>query len=312
MRRVYFDNVNFSSNSGPNTFATRLAERLTFNGHTIADPDDYDIALVFIEPTRELNKRKPSVHRLDGIWFSPEEFERRNRPIREFFRRANHVIFQSDFDRKMVINWWDEPKTFSVIHNGIDTTPAAPMVGFERLRKTYKNIFICSSSWHPQKRLKSNIELFKHLRAVHGASCLVIVGPNPDVTVADPDIFYAGRQTPEVCLQMYRSSDWFLHLAWLDHCPNVVIEALSQGLPVICSSEGGTAELVGPENGIVLKDDSEYNFELTYYDKPPKINVKQMVALPDVKPVPDAGRFDIGAVASKYEAVFDSILGVER
>ena len=66
-----------------------------------------------------------------------------------------------------------------------------------------------------------------------------------------------------------------LHTAWLDHCPNTVVESLSQGTPVICSEHGGTKELI-QEFGIILKESQEYNFELTDYDNPPRIDVTQI------------------------------------
>jgi glycosyltransferase involved in cell wall biosynthesis len=41
----------------------------------------------------------------------------------------------------------------------------------------------------------------------------------------------------------YKDADIFLHAAQNDPCPNVVIEALSSGLPVIYHNSGGTTEL---------------------------------------------------------------------
>jgi glycosyltransferase involved in cell wall biosynthesis len=42
-----------------------------------------------------------------------------------------------------------------------------------------------------------------------------------------------------------RACDVFLHLAQNDPCPNVVLEALASGLPILYSDSGGTPELVG-------------------------------------------------------------------
>ena len=43
---------------------------------------------------------------------------------------------------------------------------------------------------------------------------------------------------------IYRSAHVLIHLKYLDPCPNVVIEGMASGLPVIYSESGGTAELV--------------------------------------------------------------------
>jgi glycosyltransferase involved in cell wall biosynthesis len=71
-----------------------------------------------------------------------------------------------------------------------------------------------------------------------------------------------------------------IHLAWLDHCPNTVVEALSQGTPIICSEQGGTKELV-KEFGVILKESKSYNYELTNYDNPPPMNYANLKRLPE-------------------------------
>ena len=40
--------------------------------------------------------------------------------------------------------------------------------------------------------------------------------------------------------KMYKASTHFVHLAWLDHCPNVVVDARASGCKIVCSSAGGT------------------------------------------------------------------------
>ena len=44
--------------------------------------------------------------------------------------------------------------------------------------------------------------------------------------------------------QIMRQSDTYLALKFMDTCPNLVIEALASGVPVIFSDTGGTKELV--------------------------------------------------------------------
>lgn len=280
--KVLFDNVNFSSSTGPNSFAWRLANEFSLRGITIADKDDYDVALVFIEPT--MSHKKPVVQRLDGIWFKPDQFERENVRIKQTYAKATHVIFQSKFDMNMCASHWGYPKSYSVIHNGISLEQETPIVQeIATLRSRYKKLFVSSANWHPQKRLTSNILLFDHIRKnIERQSCLIVLGNGPHY-VSDPDIFYALSQPHNVCLGIYKMSDWMLHLAWLDHCPNVVVECLSVGTPVICSSEGGTRELLdGHSRGVVLNDEQKYNYELVDYDSPPSIDVTQLKSLPQM------------------------------
>lgn len=290
--RVHFDNVNFSSRSGPNTFATRLAKGLVERGHEVNDTArDADVSLVFIEPSGSPLAKKV-VQRLDGIWFKPTEYHTKNVGIKALFDHADAVVFQSSFDKDMVEHWWglnsERQRQCVVIGNGIDLKHASEWSGLAvtipelaKIRSKYDRIFVCSSNWHPQKRLKANVQLFDHLRRTQFPnSCLFIMGSNPDVMTTDPHVFYTGPQPPEVYLQVFAVSDWMIHLAWADHCPNVVVEALSQGTPVICSEVGGTKELIAHgAYGMVLKE-TKYNFELVDYDNPPDIDVTQVTFLP--------------------------------
>lgn len=287
---------------------TRLAQQLSLNGHVIADSDDYDVAIVCIEPSTRLLPGKPFVHRVDGIWFSPHEFQTKNVNIKRTYEQANHIVFQSNFDQKMVEKWWGVRENRSVIRNGIDLTrvSASNNLTLQELRTRYKKICVCASNWHPQKRLRNNVEVFKHIRkTIEPYSCLVIMGANPDYKVADANIYYTGSLPHELCLEMYSVANWMIHTAWLSHCDNVCIEALSQGCPVICSESGGTAELVG-KNGIVLKEKSEYSFELLDYDSPPPIDVEQIKHLPDIEV--SCPELDIRLVANAYEKVLKSCL----
>lgn len=305
--KIYFDNVNFSSTSGPNSFGSRLAHELSLQGHIIADPDDYDVALVFIEKTNRLNKNKPFVHRLDGIWFKPQEYGTKNVNIKSTYDLANAVIWQSDFDKEMVVRHWGNPRNGYVIRNGIKlekvTTESAALLG---LHDRYKKVFVCSANWHPQKRLKNNIDLFKHIRNnIEPYSCLIVLGNAPDHVVADMNIYYTGSVPHKTCLEIYSIADWMIHLAYLDHSPNTVVEALSQGCPVICSDDGGTKELV-KDNGFILSEHKKYEFQLLDYDNPPSIDVGQVTFLPNV--TVDNSHLNIVEVAKQYVQVFNHVV----
>lgn len=303
--KVYFDNVNFeASHTGPNCFAKRLATQLSYMGHEITDPgSDYDVALVFIEPTKNLNLKKPFASRLDGIWFNPSDFHTRNVGIKWAYDNANHVIWQSEFDRSMTEHHWGQ-RTGSVLRNGAPTKQCdVRSEALLELRQNNDFIFCCSSNWHPQKRLSQNIALFKRIRKEHPKSKLIVMGSNPDMVEADQNIFYTGSLDHDLCAEVYQISDWMIHLAWLDHAPNVCYESLALGTPIICSSEGGTKELVRMGNGgVVLDDDHEYKYQLLDYDSPPRIDVNQRFIYEDI-PIVDREMYSIEKSAKEYERV---------
>ena len=118
-------------------------------------------------------------------------------------------------------------------------------------------------------------------------------------------IIYSGEITHEQCLEIYRHCDWMIHLAWLDHCPNVVVEALSQNCPIICSSSGGTKEIVG-SNGFIVPELKKYNFELLDYDNPfeidiPKLNLSKEILV-------DNSHICINKISSLYHNEFKKVL----
>lgn len=295
--RIHFSNVNFSSNSGPNSFAYRLADQLTKMGHEIVGPDTlYDSMLIFIEPSTTPKPGVRTVHRLDGIWFKPDQFETHNKLIKWAYDNSDHVIWQSDFDKKMTNKWWGN-RPGSVIHNGISFKDVNPNSDFLSWRKNHDRVFVCSASWHRQKRLKENIEFFQKNSRENDA--LLVLGKNPDHVVKSKNIFYLGNINHENCLEVFSQADWMIHLAWLDHCPNVVVEALSQGCPVICTDSGGTAEIV-KSNGVILKENNPYNFELADYDNPYELNIPELNL---EKPKMSFDYLNIEKVAEKYISV---------
>ena len=68
-------------------------------------------------------------------------------------------------------------------------------------------------------------------------------------------------------LSLYKRSSTFVHLAYLDHCPNVVVDAQAAGCKIICSMSGGTNEVVS--DGIVIYEKT-WDFSPTrlYYPPP--------------------------------------------
>ena len=300
--KIHFSNVNFSSSTGPNTFGSRLANELTKKGHQIVNQNEiYDIFLCFIEPSSKPREGSKFIHRLDGIWFKPEEYHTHNKWIKWSYENADHVIWQSNFDKKMTLKHWGSPKKGSIIHNGINVRKFNQLhPDVEKIKNSFDRIFVCSASWHRQKRLKENVLLYKSIKKEKDA--LLVLGKNPDYIENEDNIFYLGHLPHEICLQIYSISDWFLHLAWLDHCPNVVIEAMSQGCPVICTDMGGTKEIV-KSNGIIIQENNPYNFELTDYDKPYSLDFNPSMFTLDKKDV----LFDLNIeyISNQYIEVFN-------
>ena len=71
---------------------------------------------------------------------------------------------------------------------------------------------------------------------------------------------YAQRDAPEI----FRRAHLLLHTKVNDPCPNVVLEAMATGIPVVYARSGGVPELVGDDAGVGVAHPDGYE-----RDEPP-------------------------------------------
>jgi glycosyltransferase involved in cell wall biosynthesis len=299
---ILFDNINLASNSGPNGFALKLLNELSQKDDiniltTVSSSDKFDVQLSFILANCNV---APIVQRLDGIYFNSEQdFKRLNTPIYETYKLANSVIFQSEFNKQLTESYFGKHDDSYVVHNGTSKNVISMIEPLKIPQlNSYDEVWSCASSWRPHKRLKDNIQYFLDFAPKN--SCLVIAGENPDVQIANPRIFYAGQLTWIDLVGLFKISATFLHLAWLDHCPNVVIDARASGCSIVCSSAGGTSEIAGKNAKIVIED--EWDFTPTKLYRPPQMDFSK-IKINEID-----NMIDISSVAKKYEEIFRRFL----
>lgn len=270
--KIKFENVNFGSDSGPNSFGKKLHKYLRLNKVDFVDRD-YDAVLCFIEDHSN-HPQNNLFQRLDGIYFNKQfDYKLQNFNIEKTYNKATGVIFQSEFNKKLTEKYFGQHKNSTIIHNGADLNLIKEIKILENnIIDKYDNVWSCAASWRPHKRLKDNVRYFMEHRGPN--DCLVIAG-SPDYHVNDPNIFYAGQVSCEKLISLYKRSKYFLHLAWLDHCPNVVVDARAAGCKIICSSAGGTREIAG-KNAVVIEE-AEWDFEPVKLYEPPEINFTKKI-----------------------------------
>ena len=301
--RIFLDNVNLESTSGPNSFAKKMSGELRKEHEVYTSINDLidekkrpDVQLSFISSNYQL---APIVQRLDGIYFNSEQdFNELNLPIEATYQTASAVIFQSDFNKKLTEKYFGKKENSFVIRNGtsLKKISDAPEINHTMI-DDFEDVWMCASSWRPHKRLQENISYF--LENSKKKDCLIIAGENPDVRVADPRVFYAGHLSWIDMISIMKRSSYFLHLAWLDHCPNVVIDARAAGCHIICSSTGGTKEIAGLRSTIILEDDWDYSPVKLY--EPPKMNFNQKIENTFESDI------EIENVTQEYVSVFESV-----
>ena len=270
MMKIFLENVNLHSNGGPNSFAKKLIPNVVSSGHSFGDLDESDVSLCFIERPRE--KTIPRIQRLDGIYYNVRfNFEEQNRNIKRTYDESDSVIFQSEYGKELVENFFGVHKKSAVIHNGADLKTILKSKALP-IDKTDRKIWSCAASWRPHKRLSENIRYFLEHKE---SNDLLLIAGDVKEKFKDSSVCYLGTINQERLYSLYKATDYFLHLAWLDCCPNVVVDARACGAQIICSDSGGTKEIAG-KNAIVLQEGKWDYTPIDLYN-PPKLNFNKLV-----------------------------------
>ena len=205
---------------------------------------------------------------------SEQDFKELNRSILETYNKSRGVIFQSNFNKKLTFEYFGEHQNSIVIHNGADLEyiDRTPILTNEVL-DSYENVWCCASSWRPHKRLDENIRYF--LEHSSEKDCLIVAGSGDQPQRQEHDrVYYVGNLPIKALISLYKRSKYFVHLAYLDHCPNVVVDASACGCHIICSSSGGTKEVAG--DATVIEEDVWDLKPIKLYE-PPKMDFTRKI-----------------------------------
>ncbi|MEA3248175.1 MAG: glycosyltransferase family 4 protein [Nanoarchaeota archaeon] len=303
-------------NIGPVIFAKRISYELEKLGvEIVKGNENHNILLVFADDSNTPSKIEKSrkkgakiIQRLDGIYHTfDENFRKLNNPIKKCYEESDSIIFQSYFNKKMVERYFGPTdKQNFIIHNGVD-----PLKFGKNLRRNEKNIFLCSAKWRADKRLSSIVEGFGTFNNKN--SELWVLG-EPDYILKNDNIKYFGEVNSERLPSFYNKSDFFLHLSYDDSCSNSVVEALVSGLPVICTNNGGTKELVKMSGEII--PEKEYDLKPYFRNEIPSVNrIKVKEAIQSCLENKDNYKFPrddlyIENCAKKYIDVFNQTLNL--
>jgi glycosyltransferase involved in cell wall biosynthesis len=204
--------------------------------------------------------------RLDSIkWDKNENYERQNQVIGHAHSMADGIIYQSNISKQMGEKYLTERKTdnYTVIYNGID-----PVGWNNPVPHTGINIMACAK-WRRWKRLKEITEVFLMFLEKHPSSLLHVLGRFISGAntrkIPHKNIIYYDRVTYPEIKKIYEIGDVFIHLCKNDSCPNVVVEAIAAGMPVITTNAcGGATEMCRLTPGCVVVDEGMPELEAAY------------------------------------------------
>lgn len=291
--------------SGKQVFACRLSKALQKKGVTVTDKKP-DINLIIVKGARDGCK---NVLRLDGVWMNKtdDNLKNKNKKIRNLINSCEGVIYQNEFCKEASDKLIRASnKKYAIIGNGISEDELFCADKYKHPRM----FFLAMCKWRPHKRLKDTVNGFINSK-VCGKYDLIVLG-TPDYKVKHPNVIYLG-DIPNSKLLSILMSDWCsgtVHLAYIDWCPNSVVESIVAKKNVLHTSSGGT-KLIVKDNGIRIKD-KEWDFSITNLYKPPPLDAQEvsesynkMVELPAI-----GNRVDlhIDTIADKYIEFFKRVL----
>jgi len=209
------------------------------------------------------SKKIPIVINQNGVytkgWYGTD-WEIKNYPNKIIYSNADYVFWQSEFARRAArkfLSAIDPPG--EVLYNAVDLKIFKPQIS--KIRKKNLQFLIAGNfSNHSIYQIKAAIEASNYFQSSSIDLKLIIAGCNKKLKDEVIDfiilnkiklsIEFFGNFDQNLIIRLMDSSDAFFALKYMDTCPNIVIEAMAMGLPIIYSKSGGTPEIVGEHAGV--------------------------------------------------------------
>jgi glycosyltransferase involved in cell wall biosynthesis len=124
-----------------------------------------------------------------------------------------------------------------------------------------KRVVVSVARLVPIKNVRLLVDAFRIIRAGDPGAHLLIVGEGPEARALEQQtvdagvaksVTFAGHVPHEETPEFYRSADVFALSSDFDNSPNVVLEAMASGLPVVATDVGGVHEFVDSEGGAIV------------------------------------------------------------
>jgi glycosyltransferase involved in cell wall biosynthesis len=313
------------SKGGPAIFRDRLSSALNKikDIEVVNNIDDkFDIGIEFIRKTHKY--KQPYILRTSSCYYFKNYKPWNNKPIAKSIKNADHVIFQSNFAYKLlnrVLRLESRSlikNNYSIIYNGVDIeyiNNIKPSDGIE------SGSFVACARWDGNKRLHSMVKGFleadikKHLYVIgyYGIEDRKKDFSKLKNKYKSKYIHFLGEKTNKEVISIMKACDYQIHMAFIDICPNIVIEGLSCGLNILCTNLGGTSELVG-NNGVVLKVDKFWDTRYLKKRIEDLDNLKSNIVVEGIhkmiknKITPDTKAFNIDTVSKKYIKIIKKVM----
>ena len=189
-------------------------------------------------------------------------WQERNLANANIYQNCDYVFWQSNFARNSSRKFLslNEPPG-EILYNAVDLSlfqPSKRATNLQDYRFLLAGNFSSLSNFYQIEACLKALALIKNRCHI----TVVLAGLSRDLErisfrlakslKVEGSLQFVGKFSQKDCPQLMQSIDTYLALKFQDTCPNLVIEALASGVPVIYSATGGTMELVSEQSGIGL------------------------------------------------------------
>jgi glycosyltransferase involved in cell wall biosynthesis len=299
------------NDTGKRKFIERLMPELEKLGvHCQEKPHGADVCLgvAYFEGKPKM----PRVLRVNGLHLLKNKVNKwRNSQARKSIKMADAVIWQSKFCEKMYKGILKvRPKQEHVIFNGANPED----YNVEPIRSPYpKNVLLCAKWFRKtgverrHKRLKEMLRIAQTYCELHDDVGFWVAGRAEKRVFDHPRIKFLGRVPEQELRRYYVMADLMMYLAFIDWCPNSVVECICAGTPVLVSNNSGTVEL----GSHLVELDKPIKAKYMKNDRPPKIKDEKVIAMLDeMLANPQRihrNELTIQCVARRYKKVLESV-----
>lgn len=270
--KVYYGGAFKGDKGGPLVKVKRLAEnfpqhRFDFNLLYCLSNFPY-LSEGSLERIKQLNI--PIILNQNGVYFSGwygDGWQKQNEKLKPAYHLADHVFWQSEFCQEAADKFLGKRKNSSeILYNAVDIIRFSPI---DKVNKEFTFLTTGVFTDSMLYRLVATIEAFYLFQKIHKHTRLTIAGYvskksrkqiNGLISARklEKKVTILGNYSQVNAPSIYANSDAYIMLKHMDASPNVVIEAMACGLPIIYSASGGVPELVGQKAGIGLLVDNSW------------------------------------------------------
>jgi glycosyltransferase involved in cell wall biosynthesis len=156
---------------------------------------------------------------------------------------ADLVIFQSEYQREVFLNIGCKPKKSRLIYNAVDQSFFKKNLKYA----PYKGVLKLVSSSFSDRYIKRH-DLIAKVSTLPNVE--IIFFGNWPKNIPSWNVDLRGVQDAKEICRTFSRCHYFFHPGIKEACPNVVIEAMAMGLPIIFNNEKGATSEVVDDAGI--------------------------------------------------------------